>query len=95
MRKFLFLALFLLALPAHAISIVNLDKEPHVVIVNNGGEEIRVELQPNQIYRTFGPMVDIGVQGIGNMRRAETFADYAIWGGGRLVLQMRRDPDRR
>ena len=92
MRYFFLFALLLIALPAHAIKIVNLDKVERVLIVNNGGEVKEVTLAPNASYLTFGPMVDIGVKAKGKkMHRADPFSDYAIWSGGKLILQNRHD----
>lgn len=96
MRCILLSVFLLFALPAHAIKIVNLDTVPHVLIVNNGGEIQEVTIEPDRFYTTYGPMVDIGLKPKGKtkaaMRRANMFGDYAIWPGGKLVLQMIRDP---
>lgn len=92
MRYLLVFSLLLLtALPAHAIKIVNLDKVGRVLIVNNGGEVREIKLAPNASYLTYGPMVDIGLKAKGKMHRADPFSDYAIWPGGKLILQNRRD----
>jgi hypothetical protein len=41
------------ALPAHAaVKIMNLDEVPHVIIVNNAGEESQIILDPNRSYVT-------------------------------------------
>ena len=91
MRVFILLALLLIALPAHAIKVMNLDVVSHVLIVNNGGEITQITLEPNRSYTTFGPMVDLRVKGGKAAIRADVFSDYAIWKGGKLFLQSRRD----
>lgn len=93
MRLLLLLLLSLFALPASAaVKVMNLDDIPHTIIVNNGGERSEILLSPNQSYVTYGPMVDINVKGKKRVIRAHVFGEYAIWGDGRLVLQMIREP---
>lgn len=91
MRYVFLIAVLLFALPAHAIKIVNLDIVPQVLLVNNGGELHAIPLAPNASYTTFGPMVTMGVKGKDKLLRAEPFSDYAIWPGGKLILQHRHD----
>lgn len=87
------LLLLLIALPAHAaVKIVNLDEVPHVIIVNNAGEESQITLDPNRSYVTYGPMVDINVKGKKRIIRAHIYGEYVIWKGGKLVLQRIREP---
>ena len=92
MRYFLlFTAFLLVALPAHAIRVMNLDKVPQTLLVNNGGELKEIPLEPNAFYNTYGPMVKIGVKGKKRLLRADPFSDYVIWPGGKLILQRRHD----
>lgn len=91
--RFVFLLLFMFALPAHAaVKIMNLDEVPHVIIVNNAGEQSQIILDPNRSYVTYGPMVDINVKGKKRIIRAHIYGEYVIWKGGKLVLQRIREP---
>ena len=92
MKRFiLILALLLFALPAHAIKVVNLDEVPHTLFVNNGGEISEITIQPGSFYNTYGPTVSFAKSRNGSFQHADYYADYAIWPGGKLVLQNRRD----
>lgn len=94
MRKLFFcLLLLLLTLPAHAaVKIVNLDDVAHTVIINNAGERSEIILEPSRSYVTYGPMVDINVKGKKRVIRAHIYGEYAIWKGGKLILQRIREP---
>lgn len=80
-------SLFIASAVHAAVSVVNLDSVTHVLIVNNGGEVTKVTLEPHQVYRTYGPMVDLQIKGSTRVIRANVFGEYAIWGDGKLVLQ--------
>lgn len=91
MRILICFIILLLALPAYAIRITNLDTAPHDLAVKNGGEIKIVTLAPNETYATYGPSVYLQVKGH-KAKYADPFNDYTIWKGGELTVQNHHQP---
>ena len=81
------LAALLLPVAAQATLITNLDDEPHVLLINDGGELTKIMLEPNASIRRLSPRLLVQVEGTDGFVDIRDHDEYTIRHGGRLSLQ--------
>lgn len=90
MRLFsVFLAMALLAAPAHAVTVRNLSDSTQAVIVEQGSGRHELILPPGGVRYYTGGAVILTVSGQRPVR-ADFQDEYAIWPDGKLIIQRRQ-----
>lgn len=81
----------LITSPAQAISITNLDTIPHQLSLSIANQPEIITIAPNETYRSNYPRLNMRLLDVAgaNEIRAEDLEEYAIWPGGKLLIQKR------